>query len=277
MTWIIQTAHDPHGPSPKPDGMPAHVLSTCGVGVQLLGGLRIPMMGHSSVAEHQLDKLATGVRFSLPQPGASMSVMSGQTKVQREALQAKTRELYERGMGCRAVADALDEHPVSTYRRLQRMGILRGRDEAYEEQHRIEFPSLPFQRAPAQTHLRSAAIGIAVRWFLDRGYIPSVPLEPARYDLVVDSDGGLQRIQIKTTNFRDKQGVWVVHAHRTRYHADAETRGVAGKRKAVPYTPVEIDFFFVVTGDLTTYLIPIAASGDRKNLTLGKKYAKFKL
>ena len=203
--------------------------------------------------------------------------MAGQPKEKREELRARTKELYEQGLGCRAVAEALNEHPVSTYRRLERMGSLREKDEAYELLHHVETEALPFQRTSASINLRSAAVGLAVRWFLDRGYIPSVPLEPARYDLVVDSDAGLKRIQIKSTNFQDDHGKYLVHVHRTEYDSDAESRGTAGKRRVVSYTKDEIDYFFIVTGDHTTYLIPVGVVGEAKNITLGKKYEQFKL
>ena len=43
-----------------------------------------------------------------------------------------------------------------------------------------------------------SGLSIAARWFLDRGYVVSVPMEVV-YDLVAESDDGLQRIQVKTT------------------------------------------------------------------------------
>jgi PD-(D/E)XK endonuclease len=56
---------------------------------------------------------------------------------------------------------------------------------------------LPFAN-PSKPGSQSG-LTIAARWFLDRGYIVSVPLEPAPYDLVTESDEGLKRVQVKTT------------------------------------------------------------------------------
>lgn len=44
-----------------------------------------------------------------------------------------------------------------------------------------------------------SGLSIAARWFLDRGYVVSVPMEVTVYDLVAESDDGLKRIQVKTT------------------------------------------------------------------------------
>ena len=34
---------------------------------------------------------------------------------------------------------------------------------------------------------------MAARWFLDRGYVVSVPLQPACYHMITDSDDGLKK------------------------------------------------------------------------------------
>lgn len=202
--------------------------------------------------------------------------MAGLSAVERVELRRKTEELYRQGLGCRQIAEALQEHHVSTYRRLSRMGLLRSKEEAYALNHKVVEERLPFQARPLPDRLRAAAIGEAIRWFLERGYVPSVPVEPSRYDLVVESDEGLKKVQVKTTSFKGKYGLWQVHVHRTSYEASAKPRGVAGKRRSVSYTATEIDFFFVVTGD-EKYLIPIAVVGDAHNITLGKKYVLYKI
>ena len=203
--------------------------------------------------------------------------MSGKSKAFREITQSKTRELYEQGFGCRAIAETLGENPVSTFKRLSRMGLMRDKDAAYEIRHTAPQVVLPFKRSLDRVNLRAAAIGIAVRWFLDRGYIPSIPLEPTRYDLIVESDQGFKRVQVKTTNFRGSFGSWVVSVHRSKYCSDAPIRGVAGKRQRVVYTKDEVDLFFIVTGDGSLYLIPIEVVHGVKVLGLGKKYGSYKI
>lgn len=53
---------------------------------------------------------------------------------------------------------------------------------------------IPFKREPVSG--AAAGLSTAARWFLDRKYLVSVPLEPAPYDLIAESDDGLKRVQV---------------------------------------------------------------------------------
>ena len=88
---------------------------------------------------------------------------------------------------------------------------------------------------------------MAAAWFTLCGYGVSWPLEPARYDLLVERDGAVHRVQVKTTLVRAGAS----------WQAWLSTTG----KKRKPYDPDDIDFFFVIDGDLACYLIPIAAVG----------------
>lgn len=202
--------------------------------------------------------------------------MSGKTKAVQAITNSRTRELYGQGLGCRAIAKELRENPVATFKRLSRMGILRDKDDAYGVLHGVPHIELPFKQAHQDKHLRAAAIGEAVRWFLDRGYTPSIPLETARYDLVVESDQGFKRVQIKSTNSRSPYGCWSVSIGRNVYDSNAPSRKTYGKRRKQCYTKDEIDIFFILAGDCT-YLIPVDVVEGRKNLSLGKKYDFYKV
>jgi hypothetical protein len=157
------------------------------------------------------------------------------------------------------------------------MGVVRSRDEAYGLFHCVGEVPVPFGRSPSPVNVRSSAIGEAIRWFLERGYIPSVPLEPTRYDLVVESDGGLKRVQVKSSTSKDGSGAWVARVYRTRYDSATTARGTAGKRRSVRYTKDEVDLFFIVVGDGSRYLIPLEVVGDTMRLNLGKKYERYKI
>lgn len=207
----------------------------------------------------------------------AIPTMAGKVRAVREAQRARTRELYQRGIGCRAVAKVLNENPVTTFRRLQRMGLIRDKTESYAAKHEVTDHLHAFQQAPGARNLRSAAIGEAVRWFLERGYNPSIPVETARYDLIVESDRGFQRVQVKSATTKSAYGNWNVRACRLQYDS-AMSVTTAGKRRSVTYTENEIDYFFVVTADNTKYLIPLAVTTTSAGkLVLGKKYAKFKV
>jgi len=83
------------------------------------------------------------------------------------------------------------------------------------------------------------------------GYLVSVPLgENRRYDLIIDKDGTLARVQVKTGRVRKGVVVWACcssHTHR---------KGPASRP-----CPGEIDFFGVYCRELqSVYLIPIGAT-----------------
>jgi len=133
--------------------------------------------------------------------------------------------------------------------------------------------AIPFARQALDERLRSAAIGEAVSWFLQRGYVPSLPVEPTRYDIVVESDEGLKKVQVKTTT-RQKNGRFQVGVSRMEYRTTVTTTA-NGRRSRVAYMPGDVDFFFVVTGAGDRYLIPIDVVGSRAVLSLGEKYQAF--
>jgi hypothetical protein len=115
-----------------------------------------------------------------------------------------------------------------------------------------------------------------MQWFMSRGYLVSLPVEPGPYDLVVESDAGLQRIQVKTAGTVAPTGNYVAKMTRTVYDVDAP-RSRAGCYRAAPYAPGTTDFFFLVAGDGAMYLIPFGAVAGATNVTLSKDYRKFRV
>ena len=113
---------------------------------------------------------------------------------------------------------------------------------------------------PGQDHLREAAASIAAAWFALSGCPVSVPLEPAIYDLLVEMPDGVKRIQVKSTTYESKDG-WTVTVGRRPYTP----------RDLGPLAPYElgtIDFFFIVDGDLSIYLIPATALAGAVRVSL---------
>jgi hypothetical protein len=135
----------------------------------------------------------------------------------------------------------------------------------------VEGVEVPFSRAVKGGG--QSGLNIAARWFLDRGYLVSVPLEQAPYDLVTESDDGLKRVQVKTTRQLQSNGRYAVSVARSVY--DRTIRPNAnGARKRVPYCGEEVDFLFIIT-PASSYLIPIAILCDRTSIVLDEKYAAF--
>lgn len=99
--------------------------------------------------------------------------------------------------------------------------------------------------------LRDAGSMFAATWFTLRGAHVSWPLEPCRYDLLVDLHDGLQRVQVKTT---ERAGPTA-----------ALTMSNSRRRGRQIYAPGEIDSFFAMDGELNAFLIPydvIAGYGE---------------
>jgi hypothetical protein len=112
---------------------------------------------------------------------------------------------------------------------------------------------------PDIKHLREAGTAIATTWFLLCGYNTSIPIEPTLYDLLVSMPDGIKRVQVKTTTY-NKAG-WAVSVGRRPYTTD--NRGLL-----VPYDPDLIDFFFILDGDLTMYVIPSQVIAGRVGILL---------
>lgn len=119
-----------------------------------------------------------------------------------------------------------------------------------------------------------SGLSVAAQWFLDRGYVVSVPLEPAQYDLVTESDDGLKKIQIKTTRKVSKGGRFAVQLTRTLYDP-ALTANAGGKYRQVKYDAGMVDYFFIITAGGPRYLIPFAAVPESVSLVLDDKYRAF--
>ena len=87
----------------------------------------------------------------------------------------------------------------------------------------------------------------------------SFPVEARPYDLVVEATGRLWRVQVKTTVGTDpKSGVPVCRINRV----------PSRDRREIAYDTDEVDFFFVVVGDGTCYLIPIQEVAGALNISL---------
>jgi hypothetical protein len=140
----------------------------------------------------------------------------------------------------------------------------------------VDAVDVPFSRDRNPELLHKAATARATAWFMERGYTVCIPVEPTLYDLVVDSDEGLVRVQVKSTASHDKSGRWIVGIYRMAYDSSVR-RTSNGARTRCVYALGEIDFFFIVTAAGDNYLMPLAVTRGAATLTLDSKYAAFKV
>ena len=113
---------------------------------------------------------------------------------------------------------------------------------------------------PALRNLREAAPSLAAAWFSLCGFNPAIPIEPTVYDLLVSMPDGIKRVQVKTTTRYSKDG-WAVVVGRRPYSP-------GNRERLIPYDPELIDWFFIVDGDLTMYLIPSKVIAGRVGILL---------
>jgi hypothetical protein len=124
----------------------------------------------------------------------------------------------------------------------------------------------PAEVRPDLRYLRDAATSIAAAWFSMCGFNVAIPVEPTVYDLLISMPEGIKRVQVKTTTCFAKDG-WTVVVGRRPY-------SIGNRERRVPYDPELIDWFFIVDGDLTIYLIPSRVIAGRVNILL-HTYTKY--
>jgi hypothetical protein len=117
---------------------------------------------------------------------------------------------------------------------------------------------------PDLTNLPRAGSMLAASWFAMCGYDVSWPLEPCRYDLLVDLDGQRARVQVKTC--RRRAGGWQVNL-------TTSGHPTGGRHARTFYDPDEVDCFFVIDGDLNYYLFPMEAVAGRSAICLSAHQA----
>ena len=124
----------------------------------------------------------------------------------------------------------------------------------------------PASPGPALRNLRDAATMLAASRFSLCGFGTAIPVEPTIYDLLVSMPDGIKRIQVKTTTYSSKSG-WQVAVGRRPYSP-------GNRERLVPYDPELIDWFFIVDGDLTMYLIPSQVIAGRVQILL-RRYTRY--
>lgn len=110
-------------------------------------------------------------------------------------------------------------------------------------------------------------LGEAIRYFTSKGYTVCIPLTDSQdYDLVVDYDGALARVQVKHTTYKRycNYGVSLT--------VKGGNRSAAGRIKTFDNT--KIDYLFVITTD-NKYCIPARAIVEKHNISLGEKFSQY--
>lgn len=114
-----------------------------------------------------------------------------------------------------------------------------------------------------------AGLGVAIGWFAINGVTISLPLTDSQdYDLIVDINDKLGRVQVKTTTF--KKGDF--------YRVNLRVCGGNRSGQTIKHfdkTKVEHLFVYTKTGD--KYFIPSQSITSTNQLTLNQSFDKYKV
>ncbi len=115
----------------------------------------------------------------------------------------------------------------------------------------------------------NTGLGIAIAYYTANGYIVSVPLNDTQdYDLIVDKNNKIFKVQVKATSCKTKYGIYQV--------ALKSCGGTKGKTyKTIVKT--NIDEIFIVTDNIDIYIIPIEKINNYSTLNLCEKYINYKI
>lgn len=117
----------------------------------------------------------------------------------------------------------------------------------------------------------SVGLAYAIAAYTKLGFIVSVPLNDNQsYDLVVEQDGFLQRVQVKTTRQIKKDSkFYTVELKRTRSNKTANN--------CYNFDPDDAERLFILTEQGIQYDIPCVDITTTTSLTLTDKWDKYKL
>lgn len=115
----------------------------------------------------------------------------------------------------------------------------------------------------------NSSLGIAIAYYSSNGYTVSIPLNDTQdYDLIVDKENVLRKVQVKSSACKTKHGNYQV--------ALKSCGGTKGKTyKTVKET--NIDELFVLLENLEMYIIPIKELYNKSTLTVCDKYNKYRV
>lgn len=110
----------------------------------------------------------------------------------------------------------------------------------------------------------------AINYYVSQGYCVSIPLNDTQgYDLIVEKDGIIQRVQVKTSRNKGSQFAYQVGLRNT---------GGENKTRKVNFDKTKSDLLFVYTADGNIYNIPtenISAINSINVKPEGGPYSKF--
>ena len=112
----------------------------------------------------------------------------------------------------------------------------------------------------------NSSLGIAIAYYASNGYTVSIPLNDTQdYDLIVDRDNLIKRVQVKSTGCKTKYGSYQV-----------ALKSCGGTKGETYKTVIDtnIDELFIVTEDIGLYILPIEELKNKSTLNICNKVEK---
>ena len=115
----------------------------------------------------------------------------------------------------------------------------------------------------------NSGLGMAIAYFTTNGYTVSIPLNDTQdYDLIVEKENSLQRVQVKATGCIGKG---------KNYQVALKSCGGTKGRTYKTIVNTNIELIFILTEDKDMYLIPKEDIDNKSTLSLCNKYEKYKV
>lgn len=130
--------------------------------------------------------------------------------------------------------------------------------------------NIMFEKCTNSKKQGDLGLGKAIGYLTECGYTVSLPLTDSQpYDLIVDIENKLNRVQVKTTTY--------INEYKT-YCINLSVKGGNRSYNTIKkFDKTKVEYIFAVTGDNQKYFIPSSEIKATNNLNLGKQFDKFKI
>lgn len=128
-----------------------------------------------------------------------------------------------------------------------------------------------FEQAATSNKQGDIGEAAAIFEFTKQGFTVSKPLGDATYDIVVELNGILKRVQVKTSSAISPDAI-----NKTSYNVTLEQRGGKSGKIYKPRCDTDYDLLFVLVADGRRWIIPTPEIGAITKIVVGNtKYTEF--
>ena len=113
----------------------------------------------------------------------------------------------------------------------------------------------------------NSGLAMSIAYFTTNGYTVSIPLNDTQdYDLVIEKDGKLDKVQVKATGCKTKNNI---------YQVSLKSCGGTKGKEYKTLINTNIDYLFILNADLKMYVIPKNEIKNKSTINLGENMNRF--